>query len=309
MKKIVLFTLFLTFITTKGNTQQSNFNLSNALPVFSNPSLTGTAQAVRLNYGLEFLTNAHFHFPYHINYLSADLAVKKLHGGIGIQFYNSNQNNNIFNQSTAQLSYAFHQNLGKKWVLSLGVSAGISRKKIDFEKLTFGDLLYPTDSLLPSLKSIRYSIPYNAGFALYHSHWLVTFTTSAASNQLIIKQPTSKYTLRNTFQLGYKLTPFNNKPYAFVPLIAYSNQNGFQTVKFQLTFNTPRFSVGTAVSTQDNIAVHAGFYRNNFQIKYQFSQIISTLSPQRSTVNTLVLQYLIPSKREKNTPALNIQLF
>lgn len=69
--------------------------------------------------------------------------VRILHGGLGFYFMYDNAGEMTMETSRLNLSYAAHFEINDQFKLRVGVTGGYVKRTIDWDKLTFGDLIDP----------------------------------------------------------------------------------------------------------------------------------------------------------------------
>ena len=135
-----VFSFFFLF-TDKISAQDAEFTQFYASPIFLNPAFAGTHMCPRvtLNHRNQwpgvpatFVTNA-FSYDQHID---------GLHGGLGLMVVNDRMANSLQNNRVSAV-YSYQMKLSRKFSVRVGFESTFWQKKLDWNQLTFGDMIDP----------------------------------------------------------------------------------------------------------------------------------------------------------------------
>lgn len=130
------------FSVTDVWSQDPAFSQFYANPIYLNPALAGSYGCPRVNMNYRnqwpsisgsFVTNS----------ISYDQYVNALHGGIAIMLTNDMAGKNTINWSTISAAYSYHLQVNRKFSFLFGAQATWNQKFLDWNKLTFGDMIDP----------------------------------------------------------------------------------------------------------------------------------------------------------------------
>ncbi|MEY3438008.1 MAG: hypothetical protein RL265_593 [Bacteroidota bacterium] len=141
MKKIITAVSFL-FIIGTVSAQDPTFTQFYANPLYLNPALAGSNNCGRIasNYRNEWPQLTGNYITYSASY---DQYFKNISGGFGILATHDQQGQGTIKTTMLGLIYSYHATLTRKWKLLFGVRAAWYQKSLDWDKLTFGDMIDP----------------------------------------------------------------------------------------------------------------------------------------------------------------------
>jgi len=121
--------------------QDAAFSQFYASPVYLNPAMAGSKGGARI------VTSYRNQWPginkgYRTYAVSYDQHFDKLSGGLGIHVMNDNAGD-MMSSTSAGLAYAYRLNISRTVSLSAALEASMIQKKINWDNLTFGDMLDP----------------------------------------------------------------------------------------------------------------------------------------------------------------------
>lgn len=110
-------------------------------PIAYNPAGGAFSYAPKL--GLNYRDQMPFYNRAFVNIgLNYDQYFDVLHGGIGVNIQNDRYMKGIYNTYRAELTYHLRIFLQKKLALNLGFGAGMFNRKLNWNKLTFDDMIH-----------------------------------------------------------------------------------------------------------------------------------------------------------------------
>src|SRR5579864_7491161 len=161
MKYFALRCFMLLLVLLKGLTSFAQDHLYSQFfnsPLYLNPSLAGQFEGdLRMNL---IYRNQWTAVPGLLSYASAsiDLNIPRFGGGIGLLVTRSSEGTAY--QDKTNISGLYSYSIGSEdFVLSFGLQAGFTQRKIDYSKLVFDDQLDPTLGIIPGSVSAATSLP------------------------------------------------------------------------------------------------------------------------------------------------------
>ena len=141
MKKLITL-LVVTFVSFAYNAQDPTFTQFFSNPIYLNPALAGSSGCPRfaMNYRNEWpqLTGNY------VTYSAAfDTYAKSISGGIGILAMHDQQGQGTISTSMLGAIYSYNLKVNRKFSLMFGARAAWFQKFLDWDKLTFGDMIDP----------------------------------------------------------------------------------------------------------------------------------------------------------------------
>lgn len=130
--------LFLTAWSFTASAQDHIYSQFFNAPLYLNPSLTGQFEGdIRMNM---LYRNQWTGLSGTLSYInaSADLNIPNFGGGLGLQFNRSSEGTAFLVKNNVAASYSYSVG-SEDFVLSFGIQAGFTSRKIDWDKLVFSD--------------------------------------------------------------------------------------------------------------------------------------------------------------------------
>ena len=169
----MLFLASIFLLQTSVFGQDPEFTQFYSNPVYLNPAFAGSRICPRFvmnhrnewpNISGKFITTA----------AAYDQRVDALRGGVGVVFLNDNAASTL-STSRASLIYSYHLKVTRKFNLNFGVEGSYYQKAVDWDKLTFGDMIDPRRGFVYQTNQVRKDDPVNN---LDFSAGLVGYTES-----------------------------------------------------------------------------------------------------------------------------------
>lgn len=177
--------LVLVFVVCSGTVlaQDPQFTQFYANPLYLNPAFAGSNRCPRIamNYRNQWpaLTGT-----FVTSTASYDQHVEALGGGLGVLFMSDRAGEATLTTTNISAMYAYQLNISREWTLRFGMQGTYAQKRLDWEKLTFGDMIdprygfiYQTQEVRPDLNKsfwdfssgiVAYSSRYYGGIAVHH---------------------------------------------------------------------------------------------------------------------------------------------
>jgi type IX secretion system PorP/SprF family membrane protein len=226
-------------------------------PLYLNPALTGQFKGdLRMDL---IYRNQWTAVPGTLSYVSAsiDYNVPRFGGGIGLLFTRSSEGTAYLDKTNFSALYSYSVG-SEDFVLSFGLQAGFTDRKIDYSKLVFDDQIDPTLGIIPGSSSAG-DLPFNNKF--YFDSGVGTnlvigeFNIGAALQH--INQPNESFTgapaklpMRINTHVSYRmdLNPYDNvedddKTY-LIPSVVFYKQANFDSYSIGMQYKRRGLNVG-----------------------------------------------------------------
>lgn len=285
-----LFILAMIFIASLGNaswSQDPTFTQFYSNPVYLNPALAGSTGCPRiaLNYRNEWpqLTGNY------VTYSAAfDTYAKSISGGIGIIALHDQQGQGTIQTSMIGGVYSYNLKVNRKFSLMFGARAAYFQKFLDWDKLTFGDMIdarrgfiYQTGDV-PRGNGRRGFFDASAGFVGFGKGFYfggAVHHLNRPDESMILGQ--SRLPMRFTGHAGADIPIGAKGRYAsttsIMPNIIYQYQNGFQELSIGTYIKYGNFTVGAWYRNRDAFILCFGITTEKFKIGYSYDLTVSKL--------------------------------
>jgi len=281
-------------ISSNANAQDPAFTQFYANPIYLNPAMAGSHGCPRVN------INHRNQWPsisgaFVTNSFSYDQFINSIQGGLAVMITNDMAGKNTINWSTINLAYSYHMQVSRKFSFLLGAQATWNQKFLDWNKLTFGDMIDPRRGFIyqtgdlprgrlldngwgtrgffdASAGLVGFSKQFYFGFAAHHlnkpqetlvlgdSRMPIRFTGHMGANIPLGK--VSKYT--NTTELS--------------PNIIYMYQDGFMQLNLGMYVKYGSFTAGAWWREGDAFILSVGVDAGTFKFGYSYDITTSKLT-------------------------------
>ena len=268
------------------HSQDLEFTQFYSNPIYLNPALAGTNQCPRfaMNYRNQWPSLSGSYVSYAAAY---DNYFDNINGGIGILAVHDVQAKTI-NSSQLGIMYSYHVPLNRKWTMLLGAKANYWQKFLDWDNLTFGDMIDPRRGFIYQTGDVqrggsRGFFDASAGIVLFNKHFNMGFAANhlnRPNESMIVGE--SNLPMRFTghtsayIPLGGR-SQYKNKT-VIMPSIIYTYQNGFQQLNVGTYVKYGAFTVGTWLRNQDAFILTIGVDTPKFKIGYSYDVTVSKLN-------------------------------
>jgi type IX secretion system PorP/SprF family membrane protein len=298
-----------------GYTQDPSFSQYQSAALDMNPGYAGingcgkAASGYRLQWpGLSE--------SYNTFYISYDHYLHAIRGGLGLLYLNDRSGGGALTTNCIGLVYAAHITLfNDKLVIRPGIDISYIRKKLDWSKLTFGDMMdprmgfvYPTAEQPNDL--VRSNIDISNGIIFYTKH---VYGGVAAHH---LTQPNegfigySKLPIKFSAQLGATFGELDSaRSFSFSPHIVVMKQQDFHMLVAGIAVKYDKYILGLAYRNNDAFIFQAGFQVPLFKVGYSYDYTVSKLSNRTGGSHELAVSFNILYKKEKKISPLSTVAF
>ena len=267
--------------------QDPTFTQFYANPIYLNPAFAGSNNCPRfaMNYRNEW---PNLSGNYVTTSASYDQYVKNISGGIGVLVTNDQQGKGTIQTSMLGLVYSYHLKVNRKFSLMFGARASWYQKTLDWDKLTFGDMIDPRKGFIYSTGDVprggkRGFFDASAGVVGYSKNFFFGFAAhhlNEPNESMIIGN--SKLPMRLTGHMGAEIklgkkSRYNNGT-SIMPNIIYQYQQGFQELCIGTYIKHNVFTTGIWFRNKDAFIVSLGINSKNFKIGYSYDITVSKLN-------------------------------
>lgn len=278
-----------TFIAlfTGVNAQDPTFTQFYANPLYLNPAFAGSHGCPRfaLNYRNEWPQLSGNYVTYSASY---DQYFKNISGGFGVLATHDQQGQGTINTSMLGLIYSYHLPLGRKWKMMFGARASWYQKFLDWDKLTFGDMIDPRRGFIYSTGDVprggsRGFFDASTGMVIFNKNFFAGAAwhhMNRPNESMIIGD--SKLPWRFTGHMGAEIKLGSKSKYSnstsIMPNVIYQYQNGFQELSIGTYIKYGSFNVGAWYRNRDAFILTIGINTGKFKLGYSYDVTVSKLN-------------------------------
>ncbi len=289
MKKIVkILTISLLCLSARdAYSQDPQFTQFYANPIYLNPAFAGSNGCPRfgMNYRNEWPNLTGNYVTYSVAY---DQYFKNISGGIGVIATHDQQGQGTIYTSMLGLVYSYHLKVNRKFSMLFGARAAMYNKYLDWDKLTFGDMIDPRRGFIYQTGDVprggsRYFFDASAGFVGYSKNFffgLAVHHLNRPNESVIVGE--SNLPMRFTGHMGAEIklggkSQYKNKT-SIMPNIVYQYQNGFQEINIGTYVKYGAFTVGAWFRNKDAFILSIGLSTQKFKLGYSYDVTVSKLN-------------------------------
>ena len=286
LKRLLVFTV-ICLTTSTAHSQDPQFTQFYANPIYLNPAFAGSHGCPRfaVNYRNEWPSLSSNYVTYSVSY---DQYFKNISGGIGIIATHDQQGTGTIYTSSLGLVYSYHLKVNRKFSMLFGVKAAMTNKFLDWDKLTFGDMIDPRRGFIYQTGDVprggtRYFFDASAGLVGFSKHFffgLAVHHLNMPNESMIIGE--ARLPMRFTGHVGAEIvlggkSQYKNKT-SIMPNIIYQYQNGFQELALGTYVKYGVFTVGAWYRNRDAFILSIGVSTAKFKIGYSYDVTVSKLN-------------------------------
>ncbi len=326
------FSIILFFILLLNNglfSQDPHFSQFYANPLYLNPAFTGTAICPRLimNYRSQWPSITGTYSTYSAGY---DQHVDALSGGVGVSFFTDRAGEGTIITNNVSILYAYTLQVNRHISIKAGFQASYFQNKLDWDKLTFGDMIDAkygfvknTDEARPAQGDLtRTSTDFASGLLVYSENFFGGFAVHHLTEPRIGFVTPSKLPMKITVHAGGIIDVGHKRKRrrspedpTISPNILFMQQQDFQEFNYGLYFN--KFPIIGGIWFRQNINTNAdalillvGVQTDVIKFGYSYDITVSKLSNASGGSHevSLALQFACKAK-SKRIRAINCPSF
>lgn len=267
--------------------QDPQFTQFYANPIYLNPAFAGSHGCPRfaVNYRNEWPSLTGNYVTYSMSY---DQYFKNISGGFGVIAMHDQQGQGTIFTSMLGAVYSYHLNVNRKFKMMFGARAAMFNKFLDWDKLTFGDMIDPRRGFIYQTGDVqrggsRYFFDASAGMVGYNKHFFFGFAAhhlNRPDESMIIGS--SRLPIRMTGHMGAKIPLGSKSQYknitSIMPNVIYQYQNGFQELMFGTYVQYGAFNAGAWFRNRDAFILTIGVDTGKFRLGYSYDITVSRLN-------------------------------
>jgi type IX secretion system PorP/SprF family membrane protein len=267
--------------------QDPTFTQFYANPLYLNPAFAGSHGCPRfaLNYRNEWPSLSGNYVTYSASY---DQYFKNISGGFGVLAMHDQQGQGTINTSMLGLIYSYHLKVSRKFSMMFGARASWFQKSLDWDKLTFGDMIDPRRGFIYSTGDVprggsRGFFDASAGVVGYSKTFFFGFAAhhlNTPNESMIVGN--SPLPMRFTGHMGAEIEIGKRSKYStgtsIMPNIIYQYQNGFQELNIGTYIKYGAFNVGAWYRNRDAFIMTIGVNTGKFKLGYSYDVTVSKLN-------------------------------
>ena len=256
--------------------QDPTFTQFYSNPVYLNPALAGSSGCPRvaLNYRNQWPQLTGNYITYAAAY---DTYAKNLSGGVGIMAMHDQQGQGTIQTSMIAGTYSYYLKVNRKFRIMFGGQAAYFQKYLDWNKLTFGDMIDPRRGFIYQTGDVPRGNGSHGFFDV--SAGMVGFTKNfyfgVAAHHLNRPDESmilgdSRLPIRITGHMGANIKLGQRGRYSsnttLMPNVIYQYQNGFQQFNIGAYLKYESFTIGAWYRNRDAFIVSLGITTEKFRI-------------------------------------------
>ena len=284
--KLFLLVFWLLLSQDVLHAQDPTFTQFYSNPLYLNPALAGSTGCPRinLNYRNEWPQLTGNYVTYSASF---DTYSKDINGGVGLMATYDQQAEGTISTTMLGGIYSYNLKINRKTSLMFGARAAYYQKFLDWNKLTFGDMIDPRRGFIyqtndvprggkrgffdVSAGAVIFTKLFYAGLAVHHAN--------QPDESMILGE--SKLPVRLTAHMGGTLPIGRRGRYSdgtsLKPAIIYQYQNGFQELNIGAYLNYSSLNIGVWYRNKDAFVFIVGAKTDKFNIGYSYDLTVSKL--------------------------------
>ena len=291
--------------------QDPQFTQFYANPLYLNPAFAGTARCPRvaLNYRNQWPALSGTFVTTSASY---DQDVRGLMGGLGLLVTSDQAGKGTLNTTTVSGIYSYTQAISRKFSIKAGFQATYFQKSLDWNKLTFGDMIDPRRGFIYSTNDVPRggtvgNADFSVGFLGYSDIFFVGFAANhltEPNESLIVGD--SKLPLKITAHAGAAIPlgmrgKYGEPKTKLSPSILYQQQAAFRQLNIGLYVDHGPIMAGVWYRSRDAFIALIGFHTDKFKFGYSYDVTTSKLTTATAGSHevSLTMQFDCKKKRRR----------
>ncbi len=291
--------------------QDPQFTQFYANPLYLNPAFAGTARCPRvvLNYRNQWPALSGTFVTTSASY---DQDVRGIMGGLGLLVTSDQAGKGTLNTTTVSGIYSYTQAISRKFSIKAGFQATYFQKSLDWNKLTFGDMIDPRRGFVYATNDVPRggsvgNADFSAGFLGYTDVFFVGIAAhhlTEPNESLIVG--TSKMPMKITAHAGAAIPLGVRGKYGapktkLSPSILYQQQAAFRQLNLGLYVDHGPIMAGVWYRSRDAFIALIGFHTEHLKFGYSYDVTTSKLTTATAGSHeiSLTLQFDCKKKRRR----------
>lgn len=306
MKKLLLGILVFGCIAT-SHAQDPIFTQFYANPLYLNPALAGSNICPRyqLNHRNQwpslsgnFVTNS----------FSYDQYFEAINGGFGLLAMHDMQGQGTIQEVNLAAIYSYHLKVNRKFTMLFAGQAMYGQKFLDWDRLTFGDMIDPRRGFIYQTGDVRRGgskgyFDVSAGIGGFTKRFYFGASVHHLNRPNIsMIVGTSPLPMRFTGHAGFdiplgKKSRFSN-PVTLSPNIVYRYQQGFMEMNLGTYVKYESFTFGAWFRNRDAFILTMGISTPSFKVGYSYDVTVSRLTNQSGGSHEVSMGFFVKCKKK-----------
>lgn len=308
--KIILF--IICFISLKPvQAQDPEFTQFYANPLYLNPAFAGSniCPRITMNYRNQW---PGISGTYVTTSISADRFVYGIKSGIGILVMNDRAGQGTLNTTNISGIYSYQWRPTRSFAINVGFQATYGQKKLDWSKLTFGDMIDERRGFVKNTEEVpgrsqRSFVDISAGAVGFSKRFFIGFAAHHLNEPDEGLVYSSKLPRKYTAHAG-AIIPVGDKnsETTISPNILYQQQQNFRQLNLGVYITKGSLVGGLWYRNQDSFIVLLGLQHGIFKIGYSYDVTVSKLTNATAGSHevSLGMQFICKKPKPKYRPGV-----
>jgi type IX secretion system PorP/SprF family membrane protein len=284
--------------------QDPEFTQFYANPLYLNPAFAGTARCPRfvMNYRNQWPALTGTFVTYSASY---DQHIDALAGGLGFLVTNDKAGEGTLITTNFSAIYSYQLNVTREFSIKAGFQATYAQKKVDWNKLTFGDMIDPRRGFVYTSQEQqnqlkRTNVDLSAGMLGYSKRYFFGFAVHHLTQPDEGFLGSSKLPMKYTGHAG-AVIPLDgrNGSASISPNILYQQQQDFRQLNLGLYVSKGPIVGGLWYRNEDAFIALIGFQQGLFKCGYSYDVTVSKLANATAGSHEISFQLVFECKPKK----------
>jgi len=305
---LALALLLIGFGSIKVHAQDPEFTQFYANPLYLNPAFAGTKRCPRvgLNYRNQW-PNISGNFV--TSSASYDQFVDGINGGLGLLVLTDNAAKTL-KTTRASLMYAYKVPLGRTFAINFAGEATYFQKSLDWNKLTFGDMIDPRRGFVYQTNDIqngdtKSGVDFSAGALGYTDKFYFGFAAhhlTQPNESLLNDNPDARLPMKYTAHAGAMIPmggTYAKSSTSVSPNILFRQQGTFTQLNMGVYVKSGGMTYGVWYRNKDSFIATIGIETDVLKIGYSYDVTLSKLGISSGGAHEVSLGINFPCKPKK----------